>query len=153
MFNNSYSKELQTVHAALSEAALLCRSVQERVAITKGDRSPVTIADFGSQALVCHTLREAFTDPDFDGYLRHRGTGVGFSGKLTTTFRPFQGGVNEAQDRMVRWPSVGPSLFEHHGLALYSQADDLVESRCYFGDFGRKQVWFYHDLYGMINFD
>ena len=62
MFNNSYSKELQTVHAALSEAALLCRSVQERVAITKGDRSPVTIADFGSQALVCRTLREVFPD-------------------------------------------------------------------------------------------
>ena len=62
MLNNSYSKELQTVHAALSEAALLCRSVQERVAITKGDRSPVTIADFGSQALVCRTLREVFPD-------------------------------------------------------------------------------------------
>ena len=62
MFNNSYSKELRTVHAALSEATLLCRSVQERVAITKGDRSPVTIADFGSQALVCRTLREAFPD-------------------------------------------------------------------------------------------
>ena len=62
MLNNSYSKELQTVHAALSEAALLCRSVQDRVAIKKGDRSPVTIADFGSQALVCRTLREAFPD-------------------------------------------------------------------------------------------
>ncbi|MXX96720.1 MAG: 3'(2'),5'-bisphosphate nucleotidase [Rhodothermaceae bacterium] len=62
MLNDSYSIELQTVHAALSEAALLCRSVQERVAITKGDRSPVTIADFGSQALVCRTLREVFPD-------------------------------------------------------------------------------------------
>lgn len=62
MLNDSYSKELQTVHDALSEAALLCRSVQKRVAITKGDRSPVTIADFGSQALVCRALREAFPD-------------------------------------------------------------------------------------------
>ncbi len=62
MLNSSYSKELHTVHAALSEAARLCRSVQERVAITKGDRSPVTIADFGSQALVCRTLHEAFPD-------------------------------------------------------------------------------------------
>ena len=62
MLNDSYSKELQTVHDALSEAALLCRSVQERIAITKGDRSPVTIADFGSQALVCRTLREVFPD-------------------------------------------------------------------------------------------
>lgn len=62
MLSSSYSKEIQTVQAALSEAALLCRSVQDRVSVTKGDRSPVTIADFGSQALICRSLREAFPD-------------------------------------------------------------------------------------------
>ncbi len=30
---------------------------------------------------------------DFDGYLRHRGSGVGFPGKLNTTNPPFQGGM------------------------------------------------------------
>jgi 3'(2'), 5'-bisphosphate nucleotidase len=30
--------------------------------LEKGDRSPVTVADFGSQALVCQNLRQAFPD-------------------------------------------------------------------------------------------
>ena len=62
MPGNSYGKELQIVHGALQEAAQLCLAVQDRVAITKRDRSPVTIADYGSQALVCRALREAFPD-------------------------------------------------------------------------------------------
>ena len=60
MLRNSYTKELQVVQTALAEAAQLCKSVQDRVPIIKGDRSPVTIADYGSQALVCRTLHEAF---------------------------------------------------------------------------------------------
>jgi len=62
MSSNLYEKELETVKKALHEAAQLCHSVQDRQAMIKGDRSPVTIADFGSQALVCRTLREAFPD-------------------------------------------------------------------------------------------
>ena len=62
-----YLEELNTVKAALAEAARLCHRVQRTLApaaLTKKDRSPVTIADFGSQALVCRTLREAFpADP------------------------------------------------------------------------------------------
>lgn len=57
-----YEKELDAVKQALHEAARLCHSVQDRQAMIKGDKSPVTIADFGSQALVCRTLREAFPD-------------------------------------------------------------------------------------------
>ena len=49
-------------------AAQLCRRVQEEMSqadsITKDDRSPVTVADFGSQAVVCRLLKEAFpNDP------------------------------------------------------------------------------------------
>ncbi|MCY4204724.1 MAG: 3'(2'),5'-bisphosphate nucleotidase [Bacteroidetes bacterium] len=62
MLSNSYVKELQVVQEALREASQLCRAVQDRVAITKGDRSPVTIADFGSQALVCRALHAAFPE-------------------------------------------------------------------------------------------
>lgn len=43
-------------------ASRLCRSVQARLdqlrAITKDDKSPVTVADFASQAVICRTLRE-----------------------------------------------------------------------------------------------
>lgn len=41
----------------------MCQRVQEQMAvqsIEKSDRSPVTIADFGSQALICSRLRHAF---------------------------------------------------------------------------------------------
>lgn len=62
-----YHQELQVALAAVREAARLCQTVQhERAAHTldKKDRSPVTVADFGSQALVCRTLHEAFpNDP------------------------------------------------------------------------------------------
>jgi 3'(2'), 5'-bisphosphate nucleotidase len=47
---------------AVESAARLCRAVQDELALaptlTKGDRSPVTIADFGAQAVVSLTLRE-----------------------------------------------------------------------------------------------
>jgi 3'(2'), 5'-bisphosphate nucleotidase len=46
-------------------AALLVRQVQSELvspALTKDDRSPVTVADFASQALVAYLLQEAFPD-------------------------------------------------------------------------------------------
>lgn len=51
--------------AAVREAARLCRAVQLQISaevLEKKDKSPVTVADFGSQALVCRTLHEAFPD-------------------------------------------------------------------------------------------
>jgi len=57
--------ELDTALAAVREAGLLCRSVQSLIdpgTLEKKDKSPVTVADFGSQALVCRTLGEAFPD-------------------------------------------------------------------------------------------
>lgn len=51
--------------AAVREAALLCRNVQAALkseVLEKKDHSPVTLADFGSQALVCRYLAEAFPE-------------------------------------------------------------------------------------------
>lgn len=51
--------------AAVEQAARLCRSVREAFApgaLTKLDRTPVSVADFGSQALICAALSEAFPD-------------------------------------------------------------------------------------------
>ncbi len=62
MLRNTYSKEVSVVKTALGVAAELCRNVQDRIAVAKGDRSPVTVADYGSQALVCRAVREAFPD-------------------------------------------------------------------------------------------
>ena len=61
----SYEHERDVAVAAVREAARLCQAVQQHLApgvIKKKDRSPVTVADFGSQALVCRRLRDAFPD-------------------------------------------------------------------------------------------
>jgi 3'(2'), 5'-bisphosphate nucleotidase len=59
-----YSKEKQIALRAVTEAAQLCAAVREEMvgadALQKGDRSPVTVADFGSQALVCRRLKKSF---------------------------------------------------------------------------------------------
>ncbi|NET59103.1 MAG: 3'(2'),5'-bisphosphate nucleotidase [Symploca sp. SIO2E6] len=58
------SEKVVAIEAAL-KAAQLCEKVrQERVpeAIEKKDKSPVTVADFGSQALICQALATAFPD-------------------------------------------------------------------------------------------
>jgi 3'(2'), 5'-bisphosphate nucleotidase len=51
---------------AVRAAMLACRFVQERRdtvrAITKDDKSPVTVADFASQAIVAHVLRQRLGD-------------------------------------------------------------------------------------------
>jgi 3'(2'), 5'-bisphosphate nucleotidase len=48
---------------AVRQASRVCRAVQGALGpdvLEKRDRSPVTVADFGSQALVCRVLEEAF---------------------------------------------------------------------------------------------
>ncbi|MGD8375221.1 MAG: 3'(2'),5'-bisphosphate nucleotidase [Acidobacteriota bacterium] len=60
---HDHREELEAAVAAVRQAAALCREVQAEIApdvLTKKDRSPVTVADFGSQALVCRALHEAF---------------------------------------------------------------------------------------------
>jgi len=61
------ARELAVAADAVREAGLLCRTVQAGLdpgTLAKKDRSPVTVADFGSQALVCRALEEAFgADP------------------------------------------------------------------------------------------
>jgi HAL2 family 3'(2'),5'-bisphosphate nucleotidase len=62
-----YTTEIEFALQAVRQAALLIRQVQARMvtpALTKGDRSPVTIADYASQALVAAGLSETFpNDP------------------------------------------------------------------------------------------
>ncbi|WOD39370.1 3'(2'),5'-bisphosphate nucleotidase [Nodosilinea sp. E11] len=62
-----YDQEKQTAIAAVTQAAQLCEAVRQGLvpaAIEKNDKSPVTIADYGAQALICKALAEAFpSDP------------------------------------------------------------------------------------------
>ncbi len=62
----SYTHEKQIAIEACIAAAKICEQVRQHIpeAIEKNDRSPVTVADFGAQAIVCKALAEAFpADP------------------------------------------------------------------------------------------
>src|SRR6186713_2054339 len=57
------SKEFDAAVAAVRAASAVCRSVQRNLitaeTVVKKDKSPVTVADFASQAMVCATLARA----------------------------------------------------------------------------------------------
>lgn len=64
----SYNQELEIAIVAVKKACSLCTAVQSTLVseetITKKDKSPVTVADFGVQAVICHELKNAFpNDP------------------------------------------------------------------------------------------
>ena len=58
--------KVQTTIDAVIKAMQLCEQVQAEMVptdtIQKTDRSPVTVADFGSQALICKAIGDAFSD-------------------------------------------------------------------------------------------
>ncbi|MBD1825788.1 3'(2'),5'-bisphosphate nucleotidase [Cyanobacteria bacterium FACHB-DQ100] len=59
----TYEHESNVAIAAAKQAAVLCESVRRSVnfvSLDKPDRSPVTIADFAAQAIICHQLHQAF---------------------------------------------------------------------------------------------
>ncbi len=60
----NYKQEQEVAIKAVTQAALLCENVRKDIppALEKKDKSPVTVADFGSQALICRALKEAFPD-------------------------------------------------------------------------------------------
>jgi len=61
-----YQKELEVAERAVRKAVSVCRWVERRLdpsmALEKEDRSPVTLADFASQAVVCRCLQAEFPD-------------------------------------------------------------------------------------------
>ncbi len=63
---DEHSPEVVTALEAVRMASQLCRSVQldftAGESILKSDRSPVTVADFGSQAVLCKKIKERFPE-------------------------------------------------------------------------------------------
>jgi len=59
-----YHQETKTARKAVIEGMRICRTIQQELtsgdSITKSDKSPVTIADFASQAIVCRILHDQF---------------------------------------------------------------------------------------------
>ena len=61
----SYETELIAGLHAVRQAAAVCRSVQASItadSLEKKDKSPVTVADFASQALICRELEKLFPE-------------------------------------------------------------------------------------------
>lgn len=56
------TKRVQAAHEAVRLAAIVCRHVQSKLgtvrSLLKDDKSPVTVADFASQAIVAHILEK-----------------------------------------------------------------------------------------------
>jgi 3'(2'), 5'-bisphosphate nucleotidase len=63
---NPYSQEVKVAVRAALDASLLCRQVQRdltgELSFTKSDRSPVTVADYGAQAIICKLLKASFPE-------------------------------------------------------------------------------------------
>ena len=61
---DEHSIEVVTALQAITIASALCEKVRTELAgresILKSDRSPVTVADYGSQAIICKLIREKF---------------------------------------------------------------------------------------------
>jgi len=58
-----FEHELETAVEAVRQATRLCRRVQSSLdphVLEKPDRSPVTVADYGSQAVICRVLADRF---------------------------------------------------------------------------------------------
>jgi 3'(2'), 5'-bisphosphate nucleotidase len=61
--SSSHQAELAAALEAVRTAARVCRSVQAKITpgvMEKDDRSPVTVADFASQAAICRAIGDAF---------------------------------------------------------------------------------------------
>ncbi len=66
----SYQKELRIAELAVQRATLLTQRVFHEKAkgtLSKDDKSPVTIGDFGAQALIIHAIRHNFPKDDIVG--------------------------------------------------------------------------------------
>lgn len=60
---NERDREVSVAREAVRQASLVCRAVQAGItlaALEKKDRSPVTVADFSSQAVICRAIAGAF---------------------------------------------------------------------------------------------
>jgi 3'(2'), 5'-bisphosphate nucleotidase len=60
--SSAYHKELQVAVSAVQQASALCARLQSEIggALEKSDKSPVTVADFASQAIIARALAADF---------------------------------------------------------------------------------------------
>ena len=110
---SSYHRELETALECAKKASEACLAVLSEITsqgtLTKGDKSPVTVADFSSQAVVCRILKERFPEDSIvaeeaSDALREPGNAALLE-KVTRTVRKI---TPEADaDSICRWIDYG----------------------------------------------
>lgn len=112
MKNSKYGREVELAVKAVREASRLCKGVQAEVSagvLEKLDRSPVTVADYGSQALVCRALREAFPE---DAIIAEEDTSLLLEPKSEGLLERITGHVSDIRpeadrQRVIEWIENG----------------------------------------------
>jgi HAL2 family 3'(2'),5'-bisphosphate nucleotidase len=109
-----YDREQTAAIRAVRKAARLCRAVGSGIRpeiLDKKDKSPVTVADFGSQAVICRALAEAFPiDPiiaeEDSAELRQAGNAA-LLGKVVEHVRAIEPGSDPLAEDVCGWIDRG----------------------------------------------
>jgi 3'(2'), 5'-bisphosphate nucleotidase len=109
----NYTQEKNAAIEAVTRAARLCMQVREDMvsvdAIQKDDKSPVTIADFGAQAVVCQHLKAVFPqDPivgEEDSADLQNAENAGQLAQVTVYVRDIY--PNATPDQICNWIDAG----------------------------------------------
>lgn len=109
---SKYQHERNVAVNAIAQAAVICKNVQRSIdpgVLEKKDKSPVTVADFGSQALVCKELSEAFaSDPvigEEDSKSLREPENAELRNRLLTVVQTVQPGAGE--EKVLSWIDKG----------------------------------------------
>lgn len=109
---DAFKAELQSAIAAARLAAQVTQAVQKQITpdvLEKKDRSPVTIADYASQAIICKAIGEAFpSDPivgEEDAAELRGGENAAFVGRILEELSAV--GVSASADDVCNWIDHG----------------------------------------------
>lgn len=110
----TYENELKVAVQAVRDAAIICRKVQAALVtaetLEKKDKSPVTVADFASQAVVCKALAERFPDDRMvgeEGAADLRGDDAAPLRDAVVAHTAEVVGDSATQDAVLRWIDRG----------------------------------------------
>ena len=109
-----YQRELDVALSAVRQASVICRSVQAGIApdaLEKNDRSPVTVADYASQAVICRALGASFPDDpvigEEDSSELRNADHSDFLSRVTSEVR--SAGIDATDQDICSWIDVGSS--------------------------------------------
>lgn len=111
---HAFEAELKTAIAAVTIAAQMTRSVQSsisRASLEKRDLSPVTVADYASQAVICRAVRESFPHDlivaEEDARELRSGGNDLFRNRIVAEIQAV--GIEASEEEVLQWIDFGNS--------------------------------------------